>query len=204
MPIPQHVAFTVAHLPTTEFKHRAPLWWAVVLTIGIEGTVMALLLATLLYLRLHEATWPPWGWSAPKTLYGTITTVVILLSAWPMRRIDVEARRLDHRKVNRMLVLFFAISAALLVSRSVEFLGLQVKWDSNAYGSIVWGTLAYHTLHILATVVETGIMAAYVFTHDLDKKHALDLHVTAVYWYFVVLSWIPCYVLLYFGPYLLD
>lgn len=204
MPIPQHVSYTVAHLPTTEYGHRAPLWWGVLLAIAIEATVFALTLSTLLYLRMQEATWPPWRWSAPDTTYGTISTVLILLSAWPIYRVDVEARRLEQVKVKRLLAVFFVITAVILPVRVLEFYGLQVKWDSNAYGSIVWATLALHTLHLLTSIAETGIIAAYVFLRPLDKKHALDLHVTALYWYFVVASWVPVYVLLYRGPHFLN
>lgn len=204
MPIPQHVSFTVAHLPTTEFGHRAPLWWGVMLAIFIEGTLLALLLTTLLYLRMQEATWPPWRWSAPETTYGTIATLLLLASAWPMFRVEVNARRLNQKAARKQLIIFFAVCVAILPVRVLEFYGLQVKWDSNAYGSITWALLAFHTLHLVSSIAETGIIAAYTFLRPLDKKHALDLEVTALYWYFVVGGWIPIYVLLYLGPHFLN
>jgi len=61
-----------------------------------------------------------------------------------------------------------------------------------------------HTVHFVTSVAETGIIAAYVFLRPLDEKHALDLHVGAVYWYFVVGSFVPVYILIYLGPYLLT
>ena len=197
-------ALDVAHLPTTLYLHKAPLWWGILLALVVESTVFVLMFASLLYLRLQEATWPPLGWSAPKTIYGTISLVIVMLSAWPQRRIDVDARRLDRPSVNRMLTLFFVICAIALVVRAYEFIGLQVKWDSNAYGSIIWGLLTLHTVHFVTSLVETAIIAAYVFTHPLDPKHALDLHVGAIYWYFVAVSFIPVYILIYLGPYLLN
>jgi heme/copper-type cytochrome/quinol oxidase subunit 3 len=204
MPIAQRTALDVAHLPSHAFGHKAPLWWGVMLAVTIESTVFVLLWACLLYLRMQEATWPPWGWSAPKTLYGTVSLVLILISAWPMYRIQVAARVLDKSTVLRMLSLFFMLSLAYVPVRYLEFVGLQVKWDSNAYGSIVWALLTLHTVHFATSVAETGMIAAYVFTHPLDPKHGLDLEVTALYWYFVVLSFVPNYVLLYLGPYLLN
>jgi heme/copper-type cytochrome/quinol oxidase subunit 3 len=197
-------ALDVAHLPTTLFLDKSLLWWGILLALTVESTVFVLMFASLFYLRLQEATWPPWAWSAPKTIYGTVSLAVILLTAWPQRRIDIDARRLDRARVIRMLVLFFGICAFALVIRAYEFIGLQVKWDSNAYGSIIWGLLTLHTVHFLTSVVDTGIIAAYVFNRPLDPKHALDLHVGAVYWYFVVFSFIPVYILIYFGPYLLN
>jgi cytochrome c oxidase subunit 1/cytochrome c oxidase subunit I+III len=31
----------------------------------------------------------------------------------------------------------------------------------------------------------------------IEKKHLVDLEVNGIYWYFVVLSWLPIYVILY-------
>jgi cytochrome c oxidase subunit 3 len=197
-------AMNVAHLPSVMYLHKAPLWWGIILALTVESTVFVLMFASLLYLRLQEATWPPWGWSAPKTIYGTVSLVIVLFTAWPQRRIDVDARRLDRPAVIWMLLLFFAVSVVALIVRAYEFIGLQVKWDSNAYGSVIWALLTLHTVHFVTSVAETAIIAAYVFTHPVDEKHALDLHVGAVYWYFVVASCIPVYILIYFGPYLLN
>jgi len=195
---------SVAHLPKTLYGHKAPLWWGILLALTVESTVFVLMFACLFYLRLQEATWPPWGWSSPKTIYGTISLIVILLTAWPQYRIDVNARRLDRPSVIRMLVLFFAICAIALAVRTYEFIGLQVKWDSNAYGSIIWGLLTLHTVHLVTSILETGITATYVFIRPLDERHALDLHVGAVYWYFVVASFIPVYIFIYLAPYFLN
>ena len=63
---------------------------------------------------------------------------------------------------------------------------MQVKWDSNAYGSVVWAMLTLHTVHIVTSVAEASILAAYLFVRPLDLKRVLDVEVTAVYWYFVV------------------
>ena len=48
------------------------------------------------------------------------------------------------------------------------------------------------------------MLTVYVFIRPLDERHALDLEVTALYWYFVVGSWIPTAILLYLGPHILN
>jgi len=100
-------AISVADLPTTFYNDKAPSWWGILLALTVESTVFVLLFASLFYLRLQEATWPPHGWSAPNLGYGTINLLLIFLTAWPQRRIDVDARRLDRSSVIRMLVIFF-------------------------------------------------------------------------------------------------
>jgi hypothetical protein len=59
-------------------------------------------------------------------------------------------------------------------------------------------------MHLASSFGESAVLALYSFTHPLDRKHAVDLHVNAVYWYFIVISWLVLYSLLYAGPWLLN
>ncbi len=204
MTIQENPAIDVSHLPTTQFGHHEPLWWGVLLAVVIETTGFALVWSTYLYLRMQEATWPPWRWSAPDVLIGSISTVVILATALPMMLIAKAAKRLEEERVRRLIILFFGVCAIACAVRVWEFIGLQVKWDSNAYGSIVWAMLTLHTVHLVTSIAEAGILAMYVFIRPLDERHAVDWEVTALYWYFVVGSWIPNAVLLYLGPHILN
>jgi heme/copper-type cytochrome/quinol oxidase subunit 3 len=99
---------------------------------------------------------------------------------------------------------FYAIALVVCAIRVWEFVALQVKWDSNAYGSIVWALLTLHTVHVVTSMAEGLTLTVYVFLRPLDDRHALDLEVTAVYWYFVVASWIPNAILIYLGPHILN
>jgi cytochrome c oxidase subunit III len=200
----QSIVMDVSHLPEVLYGAKSTLWWGILALISIEGMVFALAIASYLYLRLQEAAWPPEGWARPGLLAGTANLALMAISVWPMRRIDVMSRRLDARAVKPLLILWLAIAAGMIVTRFFEYGQLHVKWDSNAYGSIVWGLLALHTLHLFSSFGETVALTAYFFTHELDAKHALDLHVNAVYWYFIVISWAVIYVTVYFGPVLLQ
>jgi cytochrome c oxidase subunit III len=204
MAMRESVALDVSHLPTCAFGHRDPLWWGIVLAIAIETTGFAIAWATYLYLRMQEATWPPWGWSAPNLMVGAISTAVILATAVPMYLLDKESKRMNVSRVRFLLIVFYAISLVACAIRVWEFIALQVKWDSNAYGSIVWALLTLHTVHLVTSLAEAAILAVYIFIRPMDERHALDLEVTALYWYFVVGSWIPNAILLYLGPHILN
>jgi cytochrome c oxidase subunit 3 len=204
MAIRESVALDVSHLPTCAFGHRDPLWWGIILAIAIETTAFAIGWATYLYLRMQEATWPPWGWSTPNLLIGALSTIAILASGVPMYLLDKESKRMDVRRVRFLLIVFYAISLVVCAVRVWEFIALQVKWDSNAYGSIVWALLTLHTVHVVTSMAEGLTLTVYVFLRPLDDRHALDLEVTAVYWYFVVASWIPNAILIYLGPHILN
>jgi heme/copper-type cytochrome/quinol oxidase subunit 3 len=204
MAIHEAAALDVSNLPTHEFGQRDPLWWGIVLAIAIETTVFAIVWSTYFYLRMQEATWPPWRWSAPDLLVGSISTAAILATAIPMRLMEKAAKQFQDATVRLQLILFFVLTAVAGATRVWEYMALQVKWDSNAYGSVVWMMLTLHTTHIITSVLETLMLAIYLFVRTLDPKHALDVEVGAIYWYFVVASWIPNYVLIYFGPHMLN
>jgi cytochrome c oxidase subunit III len=204
MAIHEAAALDVSNLPTHASGSREPLWWGIVLAIAIETTVFAIVWSTYFYLRMQEATWPPWGWSAPDLMVGSISTAAIVATAIPMRLMDKAAREFQEAKVRLQMVLFFLVTAVASATRVWEYMVLQVKWDSNAYGSVVWMMLSLHTTHIITSALETLMLAIYLFKRPLGPKQALDVEVGAIYWYFVVASWIPNYVLIYFGPHMLN
>ncbi len=204
MPVRQSVSLDISDLPEELYGHQATLWWGIVCLIAIEGMAFVLAISSYLYLRLQEARWPPEGWAPPSLSYGSATLALMLISLWPMRRVDVEGRALNRPVMLRWLTVWLVVGAIMLVVRALEFAHLNVKWDSNAYGSIVWITLGLHTLHLVSSFGESAVLAVYSFGHPLDRKHAVDLQVNAVYWYFIVISWVVLYVVLYVSPWLLN
>jgi cytochrome c oxidase subunit 3 len=195
----------VSHLEAHAVGERAPLWWGVLLMVVIEATMFAALLATYLYLRNETDAWPPLGTAPPDQLPAAFTTAVLLFSVLPQWLADRVGcgPHPNQRAVFWLLVIATIVGVVALVPRALEFPALHCRWDAHAYGSITWTLLGMHTLHLLASTIETGVLTAYLFVRPLDPKHQLDLNVNALYWYFVVASWLPIYALIYFGPVLL-
>jgi heme/copper-type cytochrome/quinol oxidase subunit 3 len=104
-------------------------------------------------------------------------------------------------KIGLTLTILFGIAAAVL--RFYEFPTLHFRWDTNAYASVIWLILGMHLAHIITATSENGILATWLFAKGLDDKHARDIRVTAVYWYWVVGTWVLLYALVYWGPRLL-
>jgi hypothetical protein len=83
----------------------------------------------------------------------------------------------------------------------IQFPALHVSWDTNAYGSITWTLLSLHTTHLITDLVDTLVLAALMFTrHGRNKRRLGDVEDNALYWYFVVVTWLPIYGVLYWGP----
>jgi cytochrome c oxidase subunit I+III len=91
-------------------------------------------------------------------------------------------------------------ATAFNVVRIFEFKNLNVWWDSNAYGSVVWTLLGFHTTHIVTDFLDSLVLTVLMFVGPLEEKRFVDVSENAMYWYFVVLTWLPIYALIYFAP----
>jgi heme/copper-type cytochrome/quinol oxidase subunit 3 len=196
----ERVTINVSRLPDFAFGHRTVTWWAVWGFLAIEGTMLALCFVTYFYLRDRVFEWPPPPTELPDLLIPTINLVVICLSVVPMYLLSKAARRLDVRSVKTWHVVCDLIGIAFITLRFFEFKALNVYWDTNAYGSILWTIIVVHTFHLLAEVVETIVITVILYLGHTEPKYLVDATDNALYWYFIVGIWIPCFALIYLAP----
>ena len=187
----------VARLPTYVYGSRSMMWWGTMGLMLIEGTVFAITVVVYFYLRSHSQTWPVNR--APELLWGGINTLVMLASLLPNWLAKRAAEREDKQGARRWLVACLLFALAFLIVRVFEFGALNTRWDSNAYGSVVWMLLALHTTHLVTDTIDTSVLAVLMFTGPLEGKRFVDVSENAMYWYFVVGSWLPIYAVIYWG-----
>ena len=134
-------------------------------------------------------------------LPGTLLTLVLLASLIPNQLVKGAARAQGLGRTRLGLVIMSVFGIFPLILRVFEFRALNVLWDSNAYGSIVWTLLGLHTLHIATDLADTLVLTALMFTrHGHMIRRFSDVNDNAVYWDFVVVSWLPIYALIYWFP----
>ncbi len=204
----ERLVIDVSGLPKSECDHRALIWWGNLLLLAIESTMFALLVASYLYIRPNFEQWPPPLPSGPLGLLDpvpalrlpTINLFVIILISAPMFYADRLALRMNCAAVKVGLLLTLAIAAAAIWLRWHEFAALRFRWNDNAYASVVWTILGMHLLHLIVSAAETVILTVWILRHGLDAKHARDVRVSAVYWYWISGVWILLYALVYLGP----
>ena len=189
-------AIDVSQLPSFAFGQRSVLWWATIGMCLIEGTAFVLSAASYIFLKWRVPDWPP-GVAPPELPWATITTILVLVSIIPNELTKRAAERLDLPKVRLWIWVCVAFGVAFCVSRAFEFSTLNCWWDTNAYGSIVWTLLGLHTVHVVTDLVDTIVLAVMFVIAPLDANRFVDASENAFYWYFVVLSWLPIYGLLY-------
>lgn len=190
----------VSALPKYAFGHRSLMWWGTLGMIAIESTVFALALASYYYLRtLSPQPWPL-AERGPALLYGTLNTFVLLASAVPNEWTKRAAQREDLRRVRIGLLTSIAFGIAFVVVRAFEFGALGVHWYDNAYGSIVFGLLVLHTAHLVTDFADTIVLTVLLHTRHVEGKRFVDVSENCVYWWFVVVSWLPIYATIYLAP----
>jgi heme/copper-type cytochrome/quinol oxidase subunit 3 len=197
----------ISELPRHEFDTYDPVWWGNSVLLAIETSMFAILIATYFYLRQNFALWPPPVAQLtatlnplPQLLYGTLNTILLVLSCIPMVFTDLSARRGDRFMSQVGLMAAVVCGVVALVLRSFEFSAVYFRWDSNAYGSVVWFLLGMHMMHLAILTTEAVLLAVWIFTREYDMKHRVDIVTLAVYWYWVVAIWLVIYGVVYFTP----
>jgi len=197
----------VSELPHHGFDTIDPVWWGNNWLLAIETSMFAITIATYFYLRQNFVQWPPPLAQLTASLnplpdlgFGTANTILLLVSCIPMIWVDLSARRGYVTGVQRGLLLCLLCGLAAIILRGFEFPAVKFRWDSNAYGSIVWFTLGMHTLHLITLTCETFLLTLWAFMREFDMKHRVDITALAIYWYWVVGVWIVLYGIIYFVP----
>lgn len=195
-------------LPSTLCDYNEPIWWGNTLLLFIETTMFGILVAVYFSVWMNLSPFPPPLVDRFPVIYNpvpdltipTINLIVLLVSLVPGILLDLSARKKDAGRVKFYLVLTLAFNIAAIVLRFYEFDALYFKWDDNAYGSVTWTILGTHLLHLFVMAGEDSYMLFWTFLKGLDEKNALDLTVMAVYWYWIVGTWIFLYSLVYLAP----
>ena len=190
----------VSGLAPGAFGSRSLMWWGTMGMVLIEGMAFALAIAMYFYLRTQAPHWPPDGVAPPALRWGTLNTIILLLSMIPNELARRAGERIDLRGVRVWMVVCLIFGVAFNTVRGFEFAHLRVMWDQNQYGSAVWLLLGLHTTHIVTDFLDTAVLAVLMFVGPIEEKRFVDVEENAAYWYFVVLAWLPIYGVIYWAP----
>jgi heme/copper-type cytochrome/quinol oxidase subunit 3 len=189
----------VSKLPNVVFGTRSITWNGVIGMMAIEGTVFLLMIAAYFYLHSRSVEWPPHE-NPPALFWGTLNLIIFLVSMIPNEWYRRRARKGDLRGVRIGLVVLSAVAVANLVVRYFELRHLNCDWSLDAYGSAVWMLMGLHITHLLTDFVDTIVLTVLFFTPLVEGKRFMDAVENADYWNFVVLFWVPIYLVIYWAP----
>ncbi|NPV08833.1 MAG: heme-copper oxidase subunit III [Anaerolineae bacterium] len=190
-------------LPLNLNDNRAPLWWGMWGLIAIEATLFAALLVSYYYLRHSAPEWPLGGIEEPELLLPTVNTAIILVSSVPVAWADRGIRRGLRTRLAAGWSVAVILGLAFLAIKYVEMSSLAYRWDTNAYGSIVWTIIGFHTAHVMALMLKTVVVLTLALRGYFTESRNVGVQINGLYWHFVVAVWIPIYLTIYISPRLL-
>ena len=197
----QRSVLDLRELPDMVFGPRDIMWWGTLGFVLIEGFTLVLCAAVFVYLQQNFSTWPPLHTPLPSIGAPTIQVLVMLASIPVVIWTSKAARRFDFATVRIGLTLATLFNIAFVALRAVELLvSLNVKWDTNAYASAQWLVLGTHATLLAVELVEVGGMMLLFWLGPVEEKHFSDVTDMVFYWLFMVLAWIPLYVLCFLAP----
>ncbi|HEY0483911.1 MAG TPA: hypothetical protein VGD37_40605 [Kofleriaceae bacterium] len=176
----------VSGLPTKAFGPRDTMWWAVMLLIAIESTMLALLAVTYFYIRSRTTPFPPVAVPHAAAWLATVELAVWLVSAVPTYAAGRAAVAGDLPRMRRQLILGTALGVIAAVLRWYEIHLLPMRWDSHAYGSVVWALLGLQWVHALTGIGENLLYIVLLYVGPVEDKHRVDVEVSTPLWYFVI------------------
>jgi cytochrome c oxidase subunit 3 len=187
-------------LPDSADGPRSLLWWSNLGYMLIEGTGFALAAGAYVYLQSQSPAWPPEGDSLPGLFWSTVFTIGLLASQWPNLWLSKKAKAKELKAVRLGVLGMTLVGAVLLAARSFELMHLNVRWDHDAYGSVTWLLMVLHTIHVITDLLETAVLATWLYTHEVGDDQFADVEDNANYWSFVVVAWLPIYAIVYYAP----
>jgi len=175
-------------------------WLAVWMFLGAEAMFFAGLIGAFLVFRLSATIWPPpFQPRLPVGVTG-VNTVILLLSAFTMRRTLTCVRLANPGKAVRLLGLTAILGAVFLAVQGYEWLrliqfGLTVS--SSVYGGLFYTLIGFHALHVLAALIWLAVVFARAIKGRYSAQRHVGLQTCAMYWTFVVALWPALYGLVY-------
>lgn len=199
---------SVARLPASAVDHRSPIWWGNLLLLFIETTMFVLMVGAYFYVRQNYNVWPPPQVNSPFALLRPVPTLslplvslaILTLSAAPMIWADRAALHGKEGAVKVAMTLAVILGGVLIGLRFREFRYLNCRWDDHAYSGIIWTITGMHLLHLIVGTAENLLLTAWLYLKGMDDKHARDVRVGAVYWYWIVGIWWILFAVIFFSP----
>jgi heme/copper-type cytochrome/quinol oxidase subunit 3 len=161
-------------------------WWGMVAFVATEATLFGTLIGTYVYLRLHNATWPPPGVDKPHVIVPVLATALLVSTSVPMQASTSAASRGRARRARRLLAIAFVGQAAYLVWQLHDYVNEIHAYppSHNAYSSITAVLLGTDHAHVIVGLLLSAWLLVNL-ARGVTSYRLVGLRSTALYWHAV-------------------
>ncbi len=171
------------------------------------------LIAAYLVLRGQAGSWPPAGQPRLPILMTAFDTAFLLGSGLTMWTVAPAMRAGDLARMRKLLLCTLGLGAAFLVVQGFEWLSMihyGMTTGASLYGSTFYAIIGCHGLHVIGGLAAVAVMTRRVIGEQRRRSAKGPREVTTfvesqqgplfgarLFWLFVVVVWVPLYLMVY-------
>ena len=187
-------------LPVQHACRNAPGWWALVVSLLIDGSLFASLVFAYFYLWLGTDAWPPApmhaGADAPAWIALALLGICWIAAAASARLM----RRGDGRALAGPMVVAALAGAGFLWAQWQAVASGTSAPDEHAYASVVWTLAGFHAVHVAVAMLVGLFVAARGWSGYVGAERSLEQRIAAALWGYVAAQGIVAWGVIHLFP----
>jgi len=168
--------------------------------LGAEAMFFGGLISAFLVLRGGNEVWPPVDQPRLPVVVTALNTLLLLFSAYTMRRAAEGVRRDRVRELQQWLTATAVLGGIFLSVQGAEWIrlvGYGLSATTSTYGGTFYTLIGWHALHVLGGVIVLLAVLRGALRGRYSPRACAAVEACHLYWLFVVGVWPVLYVLVY-------
>ncbi|MDQ3618082.1 MAG: cytochrome c oxidase subunit I [Pseudomonadota bacterium] len=191
-------------LPTQASARNAPGWWALVISLLIDGSLFASLVFAYFYLWLGAPVWPPTTSAIGDWMLPVIALALLAASEPVMRWALAGNDRGRPTQLRNGLMLAALLGVAFIVTHLLALAAVVGAPQAHAYASVVWTLAGFHGVHLLIAVLIAGFVWWRSRHGHVDALRRLEPRIAAGFWRYVVVQGLIVWAIVHLFPRVIE
>ncbi|MGO1541643.1 MAG: cytochrome c oxidase subunit I [Luteimonas sp.] len=204
-------------LPTQYACRNAPGWWALVVSLLIDGALFASLVFAYFYLWLGTAAWPPEASTLgepglPLASMGLLLACVVA-AQWAWRSLDAGPKGRGTAEETPdagggttgaggfwAWLVSAVLGAGFITTHWLALAGPVGAPQEHAYASVVWVLAGFHMVHVAVAAMAALFVAARLRCGFVSAARPLEARVAAALWRYTVAQGLVTWAVIHLFP----
>jgi heme/copper-type cytochrome/quinol oxidase subunit 3 len=175
--------------------------WGIWLTMAVLLAALAGLVVSVVYLYWGQESWPPPGFETPPLARGAIA-LLLALGACLSTFLAVRQLRTDREQIaGHTLFGALVLGAGSLAALVSDLAGAPWRWDEHVYTSLFWLMIGNAAVFVGVSTLMVAAVLVQRIAGMVDAGRHLEVEVTAVFWFFTLLTVLSAFGTVHLLPY---
>jgi cytochrome c oxidase subunit 3 len=167
------------------------------MVLASETVFFGTLVISYLYLRSGQTDWPYLQHSVSRLIVPGLNSLVLVLSAWIVRRAQTAIWDGSTGGLNRNLWLAWLLGLLFIAGQVFEFQRSGMYPSDPAFGGVFFALMGFHALHVLAGMLVLALIGLRSRLGDFNSQEHIAVDASSWFWYYVTAVWLVLFAVLY-------